>query len=76
MVAMAIGKIRIHGNVEWSLLTACAIGLILLVILFLMMYAMPKFKRIQGLTDNLNRVTRENLSGLRVVRAYNAEQFQ
>ena len=76
MAAMAIGKIRIHGNVEWSLLTACAIGLILLVILFLMMYAMPKFKRIQGLTDNLNRVTRENLSGLRVVRAYNAEQFQ
>ena len=37
---------------------------------------MPRFKRIQALTDNLNRVTRENLTGLRVVRAYNAEGYQ
>lgn len=38
--------------------------------------ALPKFKIIQQLTDNLNRVTRENLTGIRVVRAYNAEKFQ
>ncbi|MDO4356768.1 MAG: ABC transporter ATP-binding protein [Clostridia bacterium] len=76
MAVMAIGKIQSHGNAEWSLLTLGAVALILLVIVFLMKYAMPRFKRIQGLTDNLNRVTRENLTGLRVVRAYNAEDFQ
>ena len=37
---------------------------------------MPKFQSIQRLTDNLNRVTRENLTGLRVVRAYNSERYQ
>ena len=42
----------------------------------LVVFALPKFKVIQTLTDNLNRVTRENLSGLRVVRAYNAEAYQ
>ena len=41
-----------------------------------MVYAIPRFKRIQGLTDNVNRVTRENLAGIRVVRAYNAEGYQ
>lgn len=42
----------------------------------IMIFIMPKFKKMQILTDNLNRVTRENLTGLRVVRAYNAERFQ
>jgi ATP-binding cassette subfamily B protein len=45
-------------------------------ILSIVIFAMPKFKVIQTLTDNLNRVTRENLTGLRVVRAYNAEEYQ
>ena len=40
------------------------------------MVAMPKFRKLQILTDNINRVTRENLTGLRVVRAYNAEDYQ
>lgn len=76
MAVMAIIKIQNKGTWQWSLLTACAVGLLIATILFIMMYALPKFKRIQGLTDNLNRVTRENLTGLRVVRAYNAEQYQ
>lgn len=76
MAIMAIGKIQSKGNFEWSLLTAGAVIFLLVVIISIMAYAVPKFRRIQGLTDNLNRITSENLSGLRVVRAYNAENYQ
>lgn len=76
MAVMAIIKIQNKGTWQWSLLTACAVVILIATILFIMIYALPKFKRIQGLTDNLNRVTRENLTGLRVVRAYNAEGYQ
>ena len=41
-----------------------------------LIFAVPRYRRIQGLTDNLNRITREHLSGIRVVRAYNAEGYQ
>ena len=41
-----------------------------------MLYAVPRFKKMQILTDNLNRVTRENLTGIRVIRAFNAEDYQ
>lgn len=75
MGAMAIGKISTKSW-QWSLLTAGVIAFVLVIIVFIMVYAMPRFKRIQGLTDNLNRVTRENLTGLLVVRAYNAESYQ
>ena len=61
---------------QWTASTAAAVGVLVLLILFIMLLALPKFKRIQTLTDNLNRVTRENLTGLRVVRAYNAEEYQ
>lgn len=61
---------------QWSLATACAVLIILIVLLLAVLLALPKFKIIQQLTDNLNRVTRENLTGIRVVRAYHAEQFQ
>lgn len=61
---------------QWSLATAGAVLLILLVLMIAVVFALPKFKIIQQLTDNLNRVTRENLTGIRVVRAYNAENFQ
>lgn len=61
---------------QWTATTAVAVGALLLLILVIMVLAMPKFRRIQSLTDNLNRVTRENLTGLRVVRAYNAEGYQ
>ena len=76
MAIMAIGKIQSKGNFEWSMLTAGAVIFLLVVIISIMAYAVPKFRLIQGLTDNLNRITSENLSGLRVVRAYNAEDYQ
>lgn len=72
---MAIGKIS--GKAwEWTFSTGVAIGLLLLIIAVGVTLALPKFRRVQALTDDLNRVTRENLTGLNVVRAYNAEGFQ
>ena len=73
---MAILKIQDKGNWQWTSLTAGAVVLLLAVIGALMGYALPKFRKMQTLTDNLNRITRENLTGLRVVRAYNAERYQ
>jgi ATP-binding cassette subfamily B protein len=61
---------------QWTASTAVAVTFLLILIAVIVLVAMPKFKRIQLLTDNLNKVTRENLSGLRVVRAYNAEQYE
>jgi len=75
MAVWAIMKIAGKGY-EWTLATALATLLLLVVVGSLIAISMPKFKRIQWLNDNLNRVTRENLTGLRVVRAYNAEEFQ
>lgn len=69
--------IKISGKQwQWSLATAAAVLVILVVLMIAVVLALPKFKVIQQLTDNLNRVTRENLTGIRVVRAYNAEKFQ
>lgn len=75
MASMAIGKIY-SKSWQWTLSTAIAVLLLLLLIISLIIIVLPKFKIIQTLTDNLNRVTRENLTGIRVVRAYNAEDFQ
>lgn len=61
---------------QWSLATAAAVLVIMIVLMIAVVLALPKFKVIQQMTDNLNRVTRENLTGIRVVRAYNAEQHQ
>ena len=61
---------------QWSTVTASAIGIMFVVIVVVVVFAIPKFKKIQTLTDNLNRVTRENLTGIRVVRASNAEDFE
>ncbi|MGI6010312.1 MAG: ABC transporter ATP-binding protein [Ruminococcus sp.] len=71
----AITKIAGKGR-EWSLATAAAVVILLLLIFVVIKFAIPKFRRIQGLTDNINRITREHLTGLRVVRAYNAEEYQ
>ena len=76
MAVMAIIKIQNKGNWQWTTLTAGAVLLLLTVITLLMSYALPKFRKMQSLTDNLNRIIRENLTGLRVVRAYNAENYQ
>lgn len=75
MAVWAIMKI-LDKNWEWTVATAVAVVAIITIISVIMLYAIPRFKRIQGLTDNVNRVTRENLSGIRVVRAYNAESYQ
>ena len=61
---------------QWTLTTGIAVLVLLAVVGICLVLVMPKFKRMQALTDDLNRVTRENLTGLRVVRAYNAENYQ
>lgn len=61
---------------QWTVVTGGAVVALMCIILVIMIFAMPKFKIMQTLTDDLNRVTRENLTGIRVVRAYNAEDYQ
>ncbi|MDD3393621.1 MAG: ABC transporter ATP-binding protein [Anaerotignum sp.] len=75
MVVWAMTKIAGKG-LEWTAATGVAVGIMVVVIATIMVFVLPKFRRMQTLTDNLNRVTRENLTGLRVVRAYNAEHYQ
>lgn len=75
MAVWAITKIAGKGY-AWTMATGLTVGIMVVVIGTIMIFIMPKFKKMQILTDNLNRVTRENLTGLRVVRAYNAERFQ
>ena len=61
---------------QWTSSTAAAVVILLVIVGTCVALALPKFKIMQTLTDNLNRVTRENLTGLRVVRAYNGENYQ
>ncbi len=75
MAVWAITKIAGKGF-EWSLATGAAVAILVVMIGIIMIFVIPKFKKMQALTDNMNRVTRENLTGLRVVRAYNAEDYQ
>jgi len=75
MAVWALGKMSTK-NWEWTALTGGLVAVVVIMIAILMTYALPRFKKIQTLTDNLNRVTRENLTGIRVVRAYNAEDYQ
>ena len=75
MAIWAIIKIS-DKNWQWTTTTAGAVIFLLVINIIIITFAIPKFKKIQGLTDNLNNVTRENLTGLRVIRAYNAESYQ
>lgn len=75
MAVWAICKIA-DKQWEWTMSTAAAVGVLLIVVLVALVLALPKFRKLQQLTDDLNRVTCENLTGLRVVRAYNAEDYQ
>ena len=61
---------------QWSLATALGVLLVVVVVVVCISLTLPKVRKMQKLTDDLNRVTRENLNGLRVVRAYNAENYQ
>lgn len=71
----AVSKIAGKG-LSWTAATAVAVLALILLVGIVVIFAVPKFKRIQGLTDHINRITREKLIGLRVVRAYNAEHHQ
>ena len=75
MAVWAISKI-LNKSWQWSGLTALAVVILLTVISILMVIVVPKFKIVQNLIDKLNDVTRENLTGIRVVRAFNAEKYQ
>ncbi|MEA4969814.1 MAG: ABC transporter ATP-binding protein [Candidatus Pelethousia sp.] len=75
MVVWAVIKIAGKGF-EWTMVTAGAVGILIVVISFMMIFVLPRFRRMQTLTDNINRVARENLTGLRVVRAYNADAYE
>lgn len=73
--AWAIMKIA-DKQWQWTLSVGAAVAALLIVVSVCISLTMPRFKKVQKLTDDLNRVTRENLTGLRVVRAYNAEAYQ
>ncbi len=71
----AVTKI-LNKSLTWSMITAIAVAILLFVIGCLIIIVMPKFKIVQKLIDRLNGVTRENITGIRVVRAFNAEKYQ
>ncbi len=75
MAVWSICKIA-SSEWQWTLAMAVSIIVLLAVVITCIAVALPKFKKMQRLTDDLNRVTRENLTGLKVVRAYNAEDYQ
>lgn len=75
MAVWAVCKI-VGKGFEWTLATGIAVAVLLVMVAVLMAFVMPKFRRMQELTDNINLVANENLTGLRVVRAYNAEGYQ
>lgn len=61
---------------QWTFSTGVAVAVLLIVVGLCVLIALPKFKKLQELTDDINRVTRENITGINVVRAYNAEKYQ
>ncbi len=71
----AITKI-LGKNLTWSFITAIAVIVLLVTVLIIMLIVMPRFKIVQGLIDKINQITRENLTGIRVIRAFNAENYQ
>ncbi len=75
MAVWAVCKIA-DKQWQWTLSTAAAVAILLIIVGICLLLATPKFRKMQKLTDDVNRVTRENLTGLRVVRAYNAEDYQ
>lgn len=75
MAVWAILKI-LNKGVEWSILTACCVVVLLATVSILMIIVLPRFEKVQKLIDKINGVTRENLQGIRVIRAFNAEEFQ
>ncbi|MBR4181312.1 MAG: ABC transporter ATP-binding protein [Candidatus Methanomethylophilaceae archaeon] len=75
MAVWAVYKI-LGSDLRWTWSVAISVVVMLAVILVIMRFVTPKFKKIQSMTDDVNRVTKEGIEGIRVVRAYNAEDFQ
>lgn len=75
MCVWAITKI-INKNVEWSLIVLSGVVILLVTIGILLKIVYPRFEKVQKLIDKVNGVTRENVTGIRVVRAFNAEEYQ
>lgn len=75
MAVWAITKI-LNKNIEWSALVAGCVLILLITVISLMVIVLPRFEIVQKLIDKINGVTRENLTGIRVIRAFNAENFQ
>lgn len=68
--------VKISGTVEWTIATVIAVAVMAVVMVIILLIVLPKFRKMQTLTDNLGKVTREGLTGLPIVRAYNAEKYQ
>ena len=75
MAVWAIAKI-LNKGLEWSILTGCCVGVLLLTVSIILIIVLPRFEKVQKLIDRINALTRENLTGIRVIRAFNAEKFQ
>ena len=71
----AVFKI-LNKSWQWSAVTGAGVLVLIMMIIILMVTVMPRFKLVQKLIDKINGVTRENLTGIRVVRAFNAENYQ
>ena len=75
MASLALFKISV-GSWQWMAVTVISVAFMLVVIAVVMRYVIPRFRRIQSLTDDVNGVTEENTTGVRVIRAFNAEDYQ
>lgn len=75
MAVWAITKI-LNKSLEWSMLTAGCVFILLAVVTGLMLIVLPRFEKVQKLIDKINNVTRESITGIRVIRAFNAEKYQ
>ena len=71
----AVTKI-LNKNFEWSMITGAAVITLLTIVFIIMSIVVPRFKLLQTLTDKINGITRENLKGIRVIRAFNAEEYE
>jgi len=75
MAVWAVSKI-LDKSLEWSMLTGGCVVVLLITIICLMIIVLPRFEKVQKLIDKVNGVTRENVTGIRVIRAFNAEKYQ
>ena len=75
MVYIALTKVA-TGSWEWTEVTAVGITAIIIVQSFMLFYVIPRYRKVQWYTDDMNRTVRESLTGVRVIRAFNAEEYQ